>query len=271
MKQKILFLTSAILFNMNVSAASFGVFGFFSTDPSFKYSDENVDVLIYDMHLCIYNKTDKVIYLDRALSFAYENGAAICLFSNSAYTEGQTTSSGASVNLGGVANALGIHGAAGSILSGTNVGGGTSNQSSTTYYEQRIVTIAPQSLYSAYTWTTEIQNVLMNKGFINGSSYIDPITKSKTKLKKGESWHYDESTSPLEFKGVINYSMDEDFSNPIQATVSKFVSDLVIGSSSEIDNSPECVPYKNQDFCSFTYGGLYNTAYQKARNKSMNK
>ncbi len=258
MKQKILFLICGILISINASARV-GVYCFFSTSPSSEYSDDNVDVFIGVTQLCIYNKTDKVIYFDRASSFAYKNGLPTCIYNNTSYTEGKTKGHGGSVNLGGIANVIGIHGAAGTILNGVNVGGGISNEYSTTYYEQKIVAIAPHSVCYAYKWEFDPEWDLYIRGLttitaFSKASYIDPITKIKTKFKKGQNWHYDESSTPLKLEGVINYSLNQDLSDPIQATVRNYISDLVIGSYKGIDKSPQCIPYRNQDYVSFISG-----------------
>ena len=61
-------------------------------------------------------------------------------------TSGDT--SGASLGLGSVAGALGVGGVLGTIAGGVSVGGGTSSSVSTSYAQQRILAIPPQS--SAY-------------------------------------------------------------------------------------------------------------------------
>lgn len=105
-------------------------------------------------YLTVWNKTDRVIYIDKGSSFVYVNNKAQSLFSNSSYSSGSGSLGGASVNLGGVASALGIGGAAGSILGGVSVGGGRSSQSSTTVYEQRVMAIAPKAAYELHKWET---------------------------------------------------------------------------------------------------------------------
>ena len=56
--------------------------------------------------------------------------------------------SGASLGLGSVAGALGVGGVLGTIAGGVSVGGSTSSSVSTSYAQQRILAIPPQS--SAY-------------------------------------------------------------------------------------------------------------------------
>lgn len=51
------------------------------------------------------------------------------------------------MNLGSVANALGIGGTVGQLAGGVNVGGGSTNGGSTTTYAQRIISIPPKASY----------------------------------------------------------------------------------------------------------------------------
>ncbi|MCD8284836.1 MAG: hypothetical protein LUB62_01240 [Prevotellaceae bacterium] len=229
-----------------------GVYSFFSPSESYHYEDDNVMVVIYGMQLVVYNKTDQVIYLDKQLSYAYLNSAPTCLFTNATYTNTTSASQGASVNLGAVARGMGVKGGLGSMLNGVNVGGGVTQGSATTYYEQRIATIAPKSAYVAYNWAN-CKSLLKRLNVISGK-YIYPTTSAKTKLKKGLSWHFSDSTSPINLRGVICYSEDENFSNPTQITVSNYLSEIVVGSYKGINASPQCEPYKDQDYQKFNVG-----------------
>ncbi|MCD8303937.1 MAG: hypothetical protein LUC86_03820 [Prevotellaceae bacterium] len=246
MKRKLLILFSTLCLSTSVfGVGRVGVYTFFSASPSYQYEDENVTVVIYGMQLVIYNKTDHVIYLDKEASFAYLNGVPTSLFTNASYTNSKTKGGGASANLGGLASALGVKGPIGSVLGGVNVGGGVSYGSSTTYYEQKIVAIAPTSAYIAYRWESVV-DILTEKGVIN-RRYIFPYTYHKTKFKKGLSWHFEDNTSPLCLMGVINYYNDQELQSPTQASVSKYMSDIVIGSYKGINSSPQCAPYKGQE------------------------
>ncbi len=220
-------------------------------------------VTIYDMQLSVYNKTDNVLYLDKEVSFAYLNGIPTCLFTNASYTNSATQNQGTSMNMGGLARALGVKGAAGSIMSGIDVSGGTSQGSSTTYYEQKIVTIAPKSAYIAYQWLN-CAIILTQKGVIKGK-YIFPYTPEKTKFQEGMVFNFSDETSPLHLMGVIRYSEDPEMQNSIQVTVSKYMSDIVVGSSQGIDESPQCAPYREQDFQWFDYWGGSVTLKAKSR------
>lgn len=103
------------------------------------------------------NNTDKLMVIDRTQSFFNNLGHVaetyydpVMRTETTAITSG--TSSGASVNLGAMARAAGIGGAAGAAMSGVNVGGSTSNavtNTSTTYYvDQPRMSIPPHGTAS---------------------------------------------------------------------------------------------------------------------------
>lgn len=198
---------------LSAEARSVGVFAFFADDGKQIYEDENVRVVIAmeddDPCLAILNKTDRVIYLDKGSSFAYENGVATCLFSNSSHSTGTGSSGGASVNLGGIASALGVGGAVGGILSGVNVGGGQSRQSSTTFYEQRVMAMAPKAYYKLYTWN--IRFYLANR----------------KPRKQGRTWSYGRDNTPYAIEALLKYSLEENFVSVQDVTVSNYISDVV--------------------------------------------
>lgn len=107
--------------------------------------DGNVDVVVQ-------NNTDEIMIIDRTKSFFcdhngnstpyYDPTVNVLAESN---TSGHTT--GASVNLGTVARAVGVGGVAGALLSGVNVGGANQNASTTTnttyFVDQPTASIAP--------------------------------------------------------------------------------------------------------------------------------
>lgn len=213
MKKVFLFLLFSLC-GFSAEARRVGVFSFFADDGKQIYEDENVRVVIavkYNKpYLAVVNKTDHVIYIDKGSSFVYKNGEATCLFSNSSYSSGTGSAGGASVNLGGVAGALGVGGAVGSILGGVNVGGGRSTQSSTTFYEQRVMALAPKAAYTLYSWE---------------SPYVSlPNHKPR---KAGRTWSYGRHNTPYVIEASLRYSSDESFSSVQEAVVSDYISDVV--------------------------------------------
>lgn len=200
---------------LSAEARRVGVFCFFVDDGKQVYDDENVRVVIAvdngRLCLAVLNKTDRVIYLDKGSSFVYENGVATCLFSNSSYSSGTGRSGGGSVNLGGIAGALGIGGRVGGILGGVNVGGGQTTQNSTTIYEQRIMAMAPKAYYKLYSWSF---------------SYKCYVADPKPR-KKGRTWSYGRHDTPYAVDASLRYSFDENFASAEEVAVSDYISDMV--------------------------------------------
>lgn len=271
------------------SARRVGAYCYFANTGSELYEDDNVKVVLAmeknDMVLAIYNKTDNIIYVDKANTFAYTNGTPEMLFKNSAQTTSNTSSGGASLNLGGVAGALGIGGIAGGLLSGVTVGGGNSSQSGTIVYEQRIIPIAPKSISVLYKWKHPrdyfIKELTQYADRLNGKGqcskrirFIDPSTGYKEKPDFGTIKSFTETVTPFSVRGVVKYTTDESFETATQATVSNYVSDIVIDSYKGVKDPyfslPYCMQTKNRraDYAfvsgpgwAQTWGGLFGVTF----------
>lgn len=94
----------------------------------------------------VQNKSDETVYIDLANSFKIsDKGISTPYYSNKTYTVNKSSGSGGSINVGAVANAIGVGGTVGTLASGLNVGGGTSSGTTVTETEERILTIPPHS------------------------------------------------------------------------------------------------------------------------------
>ncbi len=267
MKRKFLVLICAVVLSMTASTAlaGNGVYFFFSVNPSNQAEDENVKVAVSGMQVVVYNKTDHVIYLNKETSFAYLNDAATCLFTNASYTTSSSQGSNTNVNLGGVARAMGVGGGLGALMSGIDVGGNQTQGSSTTTYEQKIVTIAPQSAYVAYEWE-DCLALLIQADIIYGDfwagkpAYIDPVTRDKTIFKSGVNVQYnDYNQSPLRLKAVINYYDTQDAEQSTQMTSEGYLSNIIVDKKN-INKAKLCAPYKELPYWVYTNKKLYRTA-----------
>lgn len=159
-------------------------------------------VLMYDIsdkgdfNVVVYNKTDEIMTIDQTKSFfVSSSGKSQSYFDPTIRTISQTNSSstsrGTSVNLGAIANVLGVGGTVGSLLYGVNVGGGNSNGVAVTEVtqmaDQPTVSLAPRS-YAA-----------MSKTFNEPMIGRDVIS---TNLEMTEK------TSHCNFSFCISYSLD---------------------------------------------------------------
>ena len=92
----------------------------------------------------LYKTSQMKQYIDLANSFKIsDKGISTPHYSNNTYTVNKSSGSGGSINVGAVANAIGVGGTVGTLASGLNVGGGTSSGTTVTETEERILTIPP--------------------------------------------------------------------------------------------------------------------------------
>lgn len=189
----------------NVSKISYQSFRttFAQPDKEHPIPEEAEIVLMYDIsdkgdiNVIVYNKTDEIMTIDQTKSFfVSSNGKSQSYFDPTIRTVSQTnsssTSGGASVNLGSVANLLGVGGSLGSMLYGVNVGGGKSSGTAVTEVtqmaDQPTVSLAPKS-YAA-----------MSKTFNEPMIGID-VTNTKLEMT--------EKDSECKFSFCISYSVDD--------------------------------------------------------------
>ncbi|MDD6736787.1 MAG: hypothetical protein PUE03_01150 [Prevotella sp.] len=159
----------------------------------------------------ITNKTNKLLYIDLANSFRIEpNGKSKSYYNSESTTVTNSSSSGAGLNLGAVTGALGVGGAIGTLASGTTVGGSSQGGVSTTYTNNRILTIAPNSKQ----YLTEFKKVKIKREYkilSDLEEYKGFDYKKRGFIKKNEIISYTEKDSPFTTKHLINYSTEPDF------------------------------------------------------------
>ena len=172
------------------------------------------------LQFSIRNKTNRTIYIDLGNTFYIRMGESCCFYVPSSTTTSASSSSGGSLNLGAVAGALGVGGVAGTLANGVNVGGNSTNGTSSTTYAQRIVAIAPLAtlnLAPQYMFGNETKDLRqdmkygMNPYFDNSYTFATFIYFSDdNKMLTGEHYSYSESSSPINCSFVLSYSDTED-------------------------------------------------------------
>lgn len=184
--------------------------------------------------LKVKNKTMKSIYIDLANTFIVKGDESFAYYvpGETINTTGNT--SGASVNLGSVTGALGIGGIAGTLASGTNVGGSSSTSSTNVTYAQRVISIPPMS---AKTLSPKpiIDFYRNNAGSITVNDFgrgidvknlntvkhpwlslvlKDPDTFCGGQLRDvGSVCNFTKENSPMVLSSYISYSASENFQN----------------------------------------------------------
>ena len=181
------------------------------------------------------NKTSKIIYVDLANCFRTTNlGVSYCYYSSDIVTENKQSTSGGSFNLGGITNAAGIGGVAGSLANATTVGKSNSTSLSKTHINQRILQIPPKGkvCLSKFEYVTEKKATALSFGIyelINQgeefffSDQVDRVTNSLKleskvlplkigSVKMGEERRFNIDDSPFVVNYHLVYSTKEDFS-----------------------------------------------------------
>ena len=179
------------------------------------------------------NLTDKVIFVDRGRSFVWVNGQSATMFLPSSHTETHTQG----------------YGTVEHDFHHVTWISGESHSDSQTVYDRRILPVAPHGTAVVYEWRRLPQ--LMRKDMIrvgrDGSlfsskcrgAFLSPSTAagvatdtgSSKKFKKGDSRTYAAEASPLTLAADVQYSLNEDGSQPVRAYVTDYVSSIVVGGS----------------------------------------
>jgi hypothetical protein len=164
------------------------------------------------------NKTSNMLYVDLNNTFIMRGDEAECYYVPSSTSVSNGKSVGGSVNLGEIGNAAGIGGSVGSALSGINVGGAKSKETTQTIYSQRVIGIAPMSAVILPT-----KNIFaINKAYL----YHDVVTIKPWKyaddgiavamnhealgIEKYTAKEYLYNNSPICFSFFVSYSTTED-------------------------------------------------------------
>ena len=184
------------------------------------------------------NKTSKIIYVDLANCFRTTNlGVSYCYYSSDIVTENKQSTSGGSFNLGGITNAAGIGGVAGSLANATTVGKSNSTSLSKTHINQRILQIPPKGkvCLSKFEYVTEKKATSLSFGiyeFINQGEeffFSEPMIRDRDianslkldcktlplnlgSVKMGEERKFTIENTPYTANYHLVYSTKEDFS-----------------------------------------------------------
>lgn len=193
---------------------------------------------LFRYDIVLKNKTNKSIYVDLANCFKTTNlGVSYCYYSSDIITENKESTSGGSFNLGGITNAVGIGGVAGSLANATTVGKSNATSLSKTHINQRILQIPPKgrTFLSKFEYVTEKKATsftygkyeLLNQGeefFFSEPMSQDRNIANSLKLdyktlplnlgsvKMGEERKFTIENTPYTANYHLVYSTKEDFS-----------------------------------------------------------
>lgn len=192
----------------------------FRQDPHIvRYKTKNIPYysIIKSFYLQLHNKTDNIIYVDLGSTFRImADGSSKVYYDNSQTTISKGGGSGASVNLGAIANVAGISGALGTLANGVNVSGGNSASSSKVYTKQRIISIPPHGKVPLDKLHRELVKYHVFKSsdeeIISYGEYLSLSFKKGEMpyIQKGEKFFYQEKESPYHADYLITYSVLQD-------------------------------------------------------------
>ena len=187
-------------------------------------------------------------------------GQAICYYVPSSTTTTHGASSGGSVNLGAVTGALGIGGVAGTLANGINVGGGSTNSTTSTTYSQRVIAVPPMSsvnLPPQYFYGKEDRTVTKGlKSYYGHMLIMFPKNSEKGPMRFGDRYSYTDDNSPLQFSCVIAYSTDETCLSTKSITSSLYLREL-IGTKASWDFSTIKITTENILYNSFDVNSVW--------------
>lgn len=180
------------------------------------------------MRIKVTNKTDKIIFIDLGTSYLKKNDIASVIYTPTITTTMTGQSIGVGVNLGNIADAVGIGGMAGTALGGVTIGGNKSSSASTTTYAQRFLSVPPKS--AIFLEDIPILTPGSEKA-LGDLFYFKEVGMGKQKrlwclsnkfsdVESGKIKEYTEDNTLFTIGCYLNYSFSEDFksSNGIETT-----------------------------------------------------
>lgn len=181
--------------------------------------------------ISIYNKTEDVLYVDLSQCFISRNNNSQVLWDNTSIINTAGSSSGNSVNLGSITNALDIKGPIGSLASGVNINNGSMNSQSTITQAEKIVTVAPLSnhIINVPILPTHLAlpNFVIRKTTGWNKNRIDGITLVNTDLYAGQILTYTLETSPIRVSFFVKYSDSPEFTKAYKQRLNVYAKELI--------------------------------------------
>lgn len=187
-----------------------------------------------EFRISVTNKTDKVLYMDLANCTRSSDVRGYRAFYDGTQTyETQGSSSGAGVNLGAVAGALGIGGAVGTLASGIGIGGSSSSSTTTVKGQQRILVLPPNS---TVILPPEMAPGQYNKDksfpYYERLSERNEIARFADKFEGHEEYEmltYTEEDTPARVNYLFTYSDRQDFATYVQPRISLYAAEATLG------------------------------------------
>ena len=163
------------------------------------------------------NKTGQTLYIDLGNTFFIRNSSPSPYYVPSATQTTTSTTTGASINMGAVAGALGVGGRAGTLASGVNVGGANTNSTSVITCTQRVIPVPAHSskILDLQLLFPESMTKIYGAKFIHQTKHrLHCLFDKDERISLGEERVFDENNSPIQWGILVTYAYDENISNP---------------------------------------------------------
>ena len=176
------------------------------------------------------NRTDQTLFLDLGNTFFLRNGSPSPYYVPSATQTTTSTTTGATVNMGAVAGALGVGGRAGTLASGVNVGGANTSATSVITYTQRVV---PVPAHSSKTLDLQLLfpeslTKIYGTNFIHQSKHrLHCLFDKGERISLGEERLFDENNSPIQWGIHVTYAFDESLSAPYSLSANFYTAKMI--------------------------------------------
>lgn len=174
----------------------------------------------------ITNKTSQFIYIDKAHCFRQSSDGKTRLYYNSEKVSTLGGSNkGMGVNMGSVADALGVGGVVGTLASGVNVGGGKSNTTMIEHQDSRLLTIPPKG--KMLLSKDDYLEIKGGDDIITGVSEVLPNDFKIPDLYRREYREYTEENTPLSMNYTITYSSSQNFEKCYYLNFGVYIKDVM--------------------------------------------
>ena len=205
-----------------------------SIDPNCSYDDNWLSGCFLWNKPCvtvtIENKSFDMLYIDLAQCFLSRNKRAQMFWDNSQKITAVGSNTGASLNMGALADAVGVGGVLGTLADGVTIGSGNSTTTATVTQAERVMRIPPMSeekisipVYSEklggkFGVKEKIRSLPWSGVYLY---YLNPRIQEKESIK------YSKVDTPLNFIVYITYSEVEDFTKKRSANIMFWADELV--------------------------------------------
>lgn len=235
--------------------------------PSGDFLKEALDKYGIYYKITITNKTAQTIYIDCANCFIIDNsGNYTSFYDNRTYSKSTGGSKSGIFNLGGVTNALGVGGVAGSLANATTLGASTNSGLTVSENDERVIAIPPSGVMPLPQ-----KRYVGKKETFKRYEYFPRPYYHQISMKKWTPQYFEEGDLPSYLKFIFTYSLSPNFT-----TFSSIKSELycyeIMGqlfddtvNYQKLDNAGSLIIFKRMDDNKPLYAPIYDQTSGKPK------